>query len=73
MAKLDDMLVRKEKEQIDIDNEIDFLLCQQKELENSLIPLEQELQSAEILDDLNNEREPMYVIKKYITFLTFQI
>lgn len=61
--KLYDMLERKEKEQVDIENELDFLLSQQKELEDCLIPLEQELQSAEVLSSLNNEREPMYVIE----------
>lgn len=61
--KLYDMLEHKEKEQVDIENELDFLLSQQKELEDCLIPLEQELQSAEVLSSLNNEREPMYVMK----------
>lgn len=65
------MLGLKEKEQEDIENELDFLLSQQKELEDCLIPLEQELQSAEVLSSLNNEREPMYVpnILIFIQFL----
>jgi len=71
------MLERKEKEQIDIENELDFLLSQQKELEDCLVPLEHELQSAEVLSSLNNEREPMYVnkiIKKNsYSYLYFQI
>jgi len=62
-VKLYDMLEHKEKEQVDIENELDFLLSQQKELEDCLVPLEQELQSAEVLSSLNNEREPMYVMK----------
>jgi len=60
LVKLYDMLERKEKEQVDIENELDFLLSQQKELEDCLVPLEQELQSAEVLSTLNNEREPIY-------------
>lgn len=57
--KLYDILERREKEQVDIENELDFLLSQQKELEDCLVPLEQELQSAEVLSSMNNEREPM--------------
>jgi len=57
-----DILEQKEKEQVDIENELDFLLSQQKELEDCLISIEQELQSSEVLSSLNNEREPMYVI-----------
>ncbi|VVC32065.1 Hypothetical protein CINCED_3A011950 [Cinara cedri] len=60
LVKLYDMLERKEKEQLDIEQELDFLLSQQKELEDCLVPLEQELQSAEVLSSLNNEREPIY-------------
>ncbi|XP_050535782.1 nuclear pore glycoprotein p62 [Daktulosphaira vitifoliae] len=60
LVKLYDILERKEKEQVDIENELDFLLSQQKELEDCLIPLEQELQSAEVLSSMNNEREPIY-------------
>lgn len=63
------MLERKEKEQVDIENELDFLLSQQKELEDCLVPLEQELQSAEVLSSMNNEREPMYVIEKHLVTL----
>ncbi|XP_025207656.1 nuclear pore glycoprotein p62 [Melanaphis sacchari] len=60
LVKLYDILEQKEKEQVDIENELDFLLSQQKELEDCLVPLEQELQSAEVLSSLNNEREPIY-------------
>ncbi|KAL5240953.1 hypothetical protein ACI65C_008363 [Semiaphis heraclei] len=60
LIKLYDILEQKEKEQVDIENELDFLLSQQKELEDCLVPLEQELQSAEVLSSLNNEREPIY-------------
>lgn len=63
------MLELKEKEQVDIENELDFLLSQQKELEDCLIPLEQELQSAEVLSSLNNEREPMYVMEMFYDIL----
>jgi len=56
-----DILEQKEKEQVDIENDLDFLLSQQKELEDCLIPIEQELHSAEVLSSLNkyDEREPM--------------
>ncbi|XP_050429506.1 nuclear pore glycoprotein p62-like [Adelges cooleyi] len=60
LVKLYDILERKEKEQVDIENELDFLLSQQKELEDCLVPLEQEIQSAEVLSSMNNEREPIY-------------
>lgn len=63
------MLERKEKEQVDIENELDFLLSQQKELEDCLVPLEQELQSAEVLSSMNNEREPMYVNESYFIIM----
>ncbi|XP_060865404.1 nuclear pore glycoprotein p62-like [Metopolophium dirhodum] len=60
LVKMYDILEQKEKEQVDIENELDFLLSQQKELEDCLIPIEQELQSCEVLSSLNNEREPIY-------------
>lgn len=57
------MLEHKKKEQIDIESEIYFLLSHQKELENFLISLEQELQPIEVSSCLNNKGEKMYVIK----------
>lgn len=71
MVKLYDILEQKEKEQVDIENELDFLLSQQKELEDCLVPLEQELQSAEVLSSLNNEREPMYGFESYWYYYYF--
>jgi len=73
LVKLYDILEQKEKEQVDIENELDFLLSQQKELEDCLVPLEQELQSAEVLSSLNNEREPMYVVKSYWYYYYFLV
>jgi len=73
LVKLYDILEQKEKEQVDIENELDFLLSQQKELEDCLVPLEQELQSAEVLSSLNNEREPMYVIESYWYYYYFLV
>lgn len=73
MVKLYDILEQKEKEQVEIENELDFLLSQQKELEDCLVPLEQELQSAEVLSSLNNEREPMYVFENYWYYYCFLV
>jgi len=59
---LNNILEQKEKEQANIENELDFLISQQKELEDCLVSLEQELQSTDVLSSLNNERELMYII-----------
>jgi nuclear pore complex protein Nup62 len=55
---LNNAVVQVKLEQQQLDNELDFILAQQRELEECLAPLEKELSSNGVADP---EREHMYV------------